>query len=80
MRLPLTMKLTREITAQDIQRNKLLWLFRAGGVAAEQLSTTRIAVFVLSVLAIVPIVLLSPATVSVAKTGDEVGGLLSHHA
>ena len=67
---------------QDIQRNKLLWLLAFVPVvfAAEQLQhDAHTLLFVLSVLAIVPLtVLLSLATVSVAaKTGDAVGGLLN---
>jgi Ca2+:H+ antiporter len=67
---------------KDIQRNKLLWLLAFVPVvfAAEQLQhDAHTLLFVLSVLAIVPLtVLLSLATVSVAaKTGDAVGGLLN---
>ena len=67
---------------QDIQHNKLLWLLAFVPVvfAAEQLQhDAHTLLFVLSVLAIVPLtVLLSLATVSVAaKTGDAVGGLLN---
>jgi len=67
---------------KDIQDNKLLWLLAFVPVvfAAEQLQPdAHTLLFVLSVLAIVPLtVLLSLATVSVAaKTGDAVGGLLN---
>jgi len=67
---------------KDIQDNKLLWLlaFVPMVFAAEQLQhDAHTLLFVLSVLAIVPLtVLLSLATVSVAaKTGDAVGGLLN---
>ena len=67
---------------KDIQDNKLLWLLAFVPVvfAAEQLQhDAHTLLFVLSVLAIVPLtVLLSLATVSVAaKTGDAVGGLLN---
>ncbi len=67
---------------KDIQHNKLLWLLAFVPVvfAAEQLQhDAHTLLFVLSVLAIVPLtVLLSLATVSVAaKTGDAVGGLLN---
>src|SRR5580765_2422468 len=67
---------------KEIQHNKLLWLlvFVPAVFAAEQLQPdAHTLLFVLSVLAIVPLtVLLSLATVSVAaKTGDAVGGLLN---
>src|SRR4029078_1798054 len=67
---------------KDIRDNKLLWLLAFVPVvfAAEQLQhDAHTLLFVLSVLAIVPLtVLLSLATVSVAaKTGDAVGGLLN---
>ena len=67
---------------KDIQDNKLLWLLAFVPVvfAAEKLQhDAHTLLFVLSVLAIVPLtVLLSLATVSVAaKTGDAVGGLLN---
>ena len=67
---------------KDIQHNKLLWLLAFVPVvfAAQQLThDAHTLLFVLSVLAIVPLtVLLSLATVSVAaKTGDAVGGLLN---
>ncbi len=67
---------------KDIQANKLLWLLAFVPVvfAAERLRhDAHTLLFVLSVLAIVPLtVLLSLATVSVAaKTGDAIGGLLN---
>ena len=67
---------------KDILHNKLLWLlvFVPVVFAVEQLAPeAHTLLFVLSVLAIVPLtVLLSLATVSVAaKTGDAVGGLLN---
>jgi len=66
----------------EIRNNRLLWLLVAVPVvlAAEILSPeAHTLLFVLSVLAIVPLaVLLSRATESVAaKTGDTVGGLLN---
>ena len=66
----------------DIRRNPLLWLlvFVPAVLAAERLAEgAPTLLFVLSVLAIVPLAaLLSHATESVAaKTGDAVGGLLS---
>ena len=66
----------------EIQHNKLLWLLAFVPVvfAAQQLNhDAHTLLFVLSVLAIVPLtVLLSHATESVAaKTGDAVGGLLN---
>ena len=66
----------------EIQRNKLLWLlvFVPVVFAVEQLThDAHTLLFVLSVLAIVPLAaLLSHATESVAaKTGDAVGGLLN---
>src|SRR6187401_2099481 len=67
---------------KEIQHNKLLWLLAFVPVvfAAEQLKhDAHTLLFVLSVLAIVPLAaLLSHATESVAaKTGDAVGGLLN---
>src|SRR4029077_12959115 len=66
----------------EIRHNKLLWLLAFVPVvfAAQQVNhDAHTLLFVLSVLAIVPLtVLLSLATVSVAaKTGDAVGGLLN---
>ena len=67
---------------QEIRRNPLLWLliFVPVVLAAEKLKPeAHTLLFVLSVLAILPLaVLLSHATESVAaKTGDSVGGLLN---
>ena len=67
---------------KDIQHNKLLWLLAfvpVVFVAQELEHNAHTLLFVLSVLAIVPLtVLLSHATESVAaKTGDAVGGLLN---
>ena len=67
---------------KEIQHNKLLWLlvFVPVVLAAETLQPdAHTLLFVLSVLAIVPLAaLLSHATESVAaKTGDAVGGLLN---
>ena len=67
---------------EDIQRNKLLWLLAFVPVVfgAQQVNhEAHTLLFLLSVLAIVPLtVLLSHATESVAaKTGDAVGGLLN---
>src|SRR5512147_724306 len=67
---------------QEIRRNPLLWLLALVPVvfAAEKLlPESHTLLFVLSVLAIVPLAaLLSHATESVAaKTGDAVGGLLN---
>jgi len=67
---------------KEIQHNKLLWLlvFVPVVLAAETLQPdSHTLLFVLSVLAIVPLAaLLSHATESVAaKTGDAVGGLLN---
>ncbi len=67
---------------EEIQHNKLLWLLDFVPVvfAAEQLQhEAHTLLFVLSVLAIVPLAaLLSHATESVAaKTGDAAGGLLN---
>src|SRR6187455_2616797 len=67
---------------KDIQHNKLLWLLAFVPVVfvAQQVKPdAHTLLFVLSVLAIVPLtVLLSHATESVAaKTGDAVGGLLN---
>jgi Ca2+:H+ antiporter len=67
---------------EEIQRNKLLWLLAFVPVVfgAQQFThDAHTLLFVLSVLAIVPLAaLLSHATESVAaKTGDAVGGLLN---
>lgn len=67
---------------QDIRRNPLLWLLifvPVVFVVAKFRPEAETLLFVLSVLAIVPLtVLLSHATESVAaKTGDAVGGLLN---
>jgi Ca2+:H+ antiporter len=67
---------------KEIRRNPLLWLLvfvPVVFVAEHLLSESPILLFVLSVLAIVPLAaLLSHATESVAaKTGDAVGGLLN---
>jgi Ca2+:H+ antiporter len=67
---------------RDIRRNPLLWLlvFVPGLFAAQKLKPeAHTLLFVLSVLAVVPLAaLLSHATESVAaKTGDTVGGLLN---
>ncbi len=67
---------------KEIQHNKLLWLlvFVPVVIAAQNLRPdAHTLLFVLSVLAIVPLAaLLSHATESVAaKTGDAVGGLLN---
>lgn len=67
---------------QEIRHNKLLWLLLFVPImfAAQQLRPeAHTLLFVLSVLAIVPLaMLLSHATESVAaKTGDAVGGLLN---
>ena len=67
---------------KEIQHNKLLWLLAFVPVVfvAEALAPdASTLLFILSVLAIVPLtVLLSIATVSVAaKTGDAIGGLLN---
>jgi Ca2+:H+ antiporter len=67
---------------QEIRRNPLLWLlvFVPGVFVGERLlADAHTLLFVLSVLAIVPLAaLLSHATESVAaKTGDAVGGLLN---
>jgi len=67
---------------KEIQHNKLLWLlvFVPAVFVAEQLAhDAPTLLFILSVLAIVPLAaLLSHATESVAaKTGDAVGGLLN---
>ena len=67
---------------QEIRHNKLLWLLLFVPimfVAAHLRPTAHTLLFVLSVLAIVPLAaLLSHATESVAaKTGDAVGGLLN---
>jgi len=68
--------------AQEIRRNPLLWLLAfppALFVAASLSPEAHTLLFVLSVLAIVPLAaLLSRATESVAaKTGDAAGGLLN---
>ncbi len=68
--------------AQEIRRNPLLWLLAfvpAVFVAASVSPEAHTLLFVLSVLAIVPLAaLLSRATESVAaKTGDAAGGLLN---
>ena len=67
---------------REIRHNPLLWLlvFVPAVLVGEQLSPdAHTLLFVLSVLAIVPLAaLLSHATESVAaKTGDSVGGLLN---
>jgi len=67
---------------KEVRHNPLLWLlvFVPAVFAGERLApTAHTALFVLSVLAIVPLAaLLSHATESVAaKTGDTVGGLLN---
>ena len=67
---------------EEVQHNKLLWLLAFVPVVfgAQQLThDAHTLLFVLSVLAIVPLAaLLSHATESVAaKTGDAVGGLLN---
>jgi Ca2+:H+ antiporter len=68
--------------ARELRENPLLWLLAAvpAVFAAERLAAgAHTALFLLSVLAIVPLAaLLSRATESVAvKTGDAVGGLLN---
>ena len=67
---------------KEIRRNKLLWLLifvPIALIAAQVRPQAHTLLFVLSVLAIVPLAaLLSHATESVAaKTGDAVGGLLN---
>jgi Ca2+:H+ antiporter len=67
---------------KEIQRNKLLWLLAfvpAVFVAAKVKPDAATLLFILSVLAILPLtLLLTRATESVsAKTGDAVGGLLN---
>ena len=67
---------------KEIRHNPMLWLLVLVPVvlgAAKLLPTAHTLLFVLSVLAIVPLAaLLSHATESVAeKTGDTVGGLLN---
>ena len=67
---------------QEVRRNPLLWLLvfvPAVFVAAKLEPEAHTLLFVLSVLAVVPLAaLLSHATESVAaKTGDAVGGLLN---
>ena len=71
----------RQLVA-EIQHNKLLWLLAFVPIVFAAQSARHEAhtlLFILSVLAIVPLtVLLSIATVSVAaKTGDAIGGLLN---
>src|SRR5947209_13071137 len=71
-----------KLLLREIRRNPLLWLlvFVPIALAAEKLKPeAHTLLFVLSVLAILPLaVLLSHATESVAaKTGDSVGGLLN---
>ena len=66
----------------EVRHNRLLWLlvFVPAVIVAERLKPeAHTLLFVLSVLAIVPLTaLLSRATESVAaKTGDAVGGLLN---
>lgn len=65
----------------EITGNRLLWLlvFVPIVIAAEHANASETVLFVLSVLAIVPLAaLLSHATESVAaKTGDAIGGLLN---
>ena len=65
----------------EIIGNRLLWLllFVPVAIAAEHAEASKTVLFVLSVLAIVPLAaLLSHATESVAaKTGDAIGGLLN---
>src|SRR6201982_146952 len=70
------------ILLREIRQNPLLWLliFVPVGLVGEKLKPeSHILLFVLSVLAILPLaILLSHATESVAaKTGDTVGGLLN---
>jgi Ca2+:H+ antiporter len=66
---------------KEIRHSPLLWLLAFVPVvfAAHKVKPTHTLLFVLSVLAIVPLAaLLSHATESVAaKTGDTVGGLLN---
>jgi Ca2+:H+ antiporter len=67
---------------KEIRHSPLLWLLALVPVvlvAARVVPTTHTLLFILSVLAIVPLAaLLSHATESVAqKTGDTVGGLLN---
>jgi Ca2+:H+ antiporter len=67
---------------KELRRNRLLWLLALVPVAfgaAKLIPAAHTALFILSVLAIVPLAaLLSRATESVAeKTGDAVGGLLN---
>jgi Ca2+:H+ antiporter len=67
---------------QDVRRNPVLWLLALVPivlVAAKVSPESHTLLFVLAVLAIVPLAtLLSHATESVAaKTGDTVGGLLN---
>ena len=75
--------MTDEATAREIRHNPLLWLLAFVPVvfvaASTQARSAHVLLFVLSVLAIVPLAaLLSHATESVAaKTGDAVGGLLN---
>src|SRR6059058_4596013 len=70
------------LVLKEIRRNPLLWLLvfvPALFVAGRVWPTAHTTLFLLSVLAIVPLAaLLSHATESVAaKTGDAVGGLLN---
>ena len=70
------------VLLKEIRHNPLLWLllFVPAALAGEKLAPDRhTLLFLLSVLAIVPLAaLLSHATESVAaKTGDAVGGLLN---
>src|ERR1041385_491814 len=74
--------LVMKLLFQEIRRNPLLWLllFVPIALAAERTNPeAHTTLFVLSVLAILPLaILLSHATESVAaKTGDSVGGLLN---
>ena len=67
---------------KELRRNRVLWLLAlvpVALVAAKLIPAAHTVLFVLSVLAIVPLAaLLSHATESVAeKTGDAVGGLLN---
>jgi Ca2+:H+ antiporter len=74
--------ITMNLLLKEIRRNPLLWLLvfvPVVFVAEHLLSVSPTLLFILSVLAIVPLAaLLSHATESVAaKTGDAVGGLLN---
>jgi Ca2+:H+ antiporter len=71
-----------ELLLKEIRHNPVLWLLTivpAPLLAAQIIPTAHTLLFVLSILAIVPLAgLLSRATESVAeKTGDAVGGLLN---